>query len=333
MLSGADLVPTISVVVNNYNYARYLRDALDAALAQIGEGDEIVVVDDGSTDDSPAVLADYADRPGIRVVRQENQGQLRTVLNGLAAARGELIALLDSDDVFLPGYLERLRERAAKSPTATFFFSRACPEGQDAAAVSAMARCLDRMRYAEGACGDTHCAAIMFGEYLGSPTTGLALRAALAQELLRRCEGMPADVSYGNNLSADGLIVRLVSALGERKYSIAEDGFRYRIHGHNAFAGLPRRARFKLRFQRVFDTTSLVAKIAGVSRRPALAALVREAHSRATPLHRRRRVVLACQYGLGTLFARGPLLSKCLKLPLITAAMLRFRSVERPVEP
>ena len=60
--------PTLSVVVNNYNYAPYLAAALDAALAQLREGDELVVVDDGSTDDSLAVLASYRGRAQVKVL-------------------------------------------------------------------------------------------------------------------------------------------------------------------------------------------------------------------------------------------------------------------------
>ncbi|MEQ8262177.1 glycosyltransferase family A protein [Pseudohaliea sp.] len=337
--------PSISVVVNNYNYARFLPAALDSALVQLAEGDELVIVDDGSTDGSAAVLADYGGRPGVRVIRQANKGQLKAVTNGLAAARGELMALLDSDDEYLPGYLERLRECAAGNPGADFFFARARPEGPDAEALSPVARSLARMHYDEGPLGVTRCAAVLFGEYLGSPTSGLALRAPLARELCRACKdmpdsvpmnprwrrllGMPPEVGHHNRLYADGVIVRLASALGARKYAVAAEGFSYRIHGGNAFAMLPRRARLYLRFQRVRQVATLVAAAAGVPRRPPIDELALEAEQRATPLYRRRRVVLATQYGLGALAARGPILTRLLRSPRIARALLR----PRPAQP
>jgi glycosyltransferase involved in cell wall biosynthesis len=96
--------PTVSVVIPTYNYGRYVRDAIESALAQTVLPLEVVVVDDGSTDDTPAVLARYGDR--IRVVRQENQGLSAARNTGIRAACGEWVAFLDSDDAFHPRKLE-----------------------------------------------------------------------------------------------------------------------------------------------------------------------------------------------------------------------------------
>lgn len=339
-------LPTLSVVVNNYNYAPYLAAALDAALAQLRDGDELVVVDDGSTDGSRAVLEGYQGRADVKLICQENQGQLAAVLHGIAAARNEVIALLDSDDEYLPGYLDRLRRTAAAQPQADFFFSRARPEGPDQRAVAAMARSLARMQYAEGLTGSNGCAAVMFGEYLGAPTSGLAFRAALVPGLLDACGrlpgqlpmnphwkrflGVPRHLSHHDRLFADGAIVRLAAALGARKYSIAEEGFSYRIHGSNAFATLPWRARVYLRFQRIQLMAKVVAEAAERPRRQRLVDLVDEARRRATPLSARRRSVLACQYALAALFTRGALLKRLLALPRVAIAVLRFRPAEFP---
>ncbi len=95
----------VSVVIDNHNYGRFLRETLDSVLAQALDDAavEIVVVDDGSTDDSREILASYA--PRVKSLLQARQGQAMAFNNGLAAATGDVVCLLDSDDVFLPGKL------------------------------------------------------------------------------------------------------------------------------------------------------------------------------------------------------------------------------------
>ena len=95
---------TISVVIPTYNYAHYLPEAIDSVLRQTYPPLEITVVDDGSTDATPDVLAAYGDR--IRVIRQKNQGVAAARNAGLSAARGEYVAFLDSDDIWHPRKLE-----------------------------------------------------------------------------------------------------------------------------------------------------------------------------------------------------------------------------------
>jgi hypothetical protein len=92
------MFPSVSVVVPAYNLARFVGRAIDSALAQDwpAEALEVIVVDDGSTDETPQVLAAYGDR--IRVIRQDNGGLVRAVDRGLAEVTGDYVALLDADD-------------------------------------------------------------------------------------------------------------------------------------------------------------------------------------------------------------------------------------------
>jgi glycosyltransferase involved in cell wall biosynthesis len=91
--------PLVSVVTPVYNGEAFLREALDSVFAQDYEPFEAIVVDDGSTDGSSAIARSYA---GARYIRQENQGQSAAYNAGIEAARGELIARADQDDVQLP---------------------------------------------------------------------------------------------------------------------------------------------------------------------------------------------------------------------------------------
>jgi len=107
-------VKTISVIIPTYNYARFLGEAIDSAFAQTSPSLEVIVVDDGSTDATPEVLAAYSDR--IRVIRQKNQGVAMARNAGIAAARGEYLAFLDSDDAWYPRKLELQLPRFEAEP-------------------------------------------------------------------------------------------------------------------------------------------------------------------------------------------------------------------------
>jgi len=96
---------TVSVVIPTFNYARFLGRALDSALGQTHAPSEIIVVDDGSTDDTPAVLERYSGL--VKVHRQSTCGASAARNAGIALSTGDLIALLDSDDRWLPTKLER----------------------------------------------------------------------------------------------------------------------------------------------------------------------------------------------------------------------------------
>ena len=92
--------PLASIVVNNYNYGRFLSEAIDSALAQTYPHTEVIVVDDGSVDGSRAVIAGYRDR--ITAVLQENGGQTSALNAGFQASRGTIVVFLDADDLLLP---------------------------------------------------------------------------------------------------------------------------------------------------------------------------------------------------------------------------------------
>ena len=96
--------PTVSIIVNNFNYARFLSAAIESALSQTYPNCEVIVVDDGSTDESREILKQYEDR--ARIVLQENGGQASAFNLGLQSSKGEFISFLDSDDVLFPNAIE-----------------------------------------------------------------------------------------------------------------------------------------------------------------------------------------------------------------------------------
>ena len=94
----------VSVVVPAFNHARFLPACLESALAQTLAPCEVIVVDDGSTDETPAVLQGFSGR--VRVLRQDNRGVAAARNAGAAQSRGEVLAFLDADDEWLPRKLE-----------------------------------------------------------------------------------------------------------------------------------------------------------------------------------------------------------------------------------
>lgn len=104
----------VSVIIPAYNYARFLPQAIDSVLAQTYAPVEIIVVDDGSQDDSQAVLNAYGTR--IRWVSQHNQGVAAARNHGTRLSQGSYLAFLDADDYWLPTKLERQMELYARDP-------------------------------------------------------------------------------------------------------------------------------------------------------------------------------------------------------------------------
>ena len=105
---------TVSVIIPAYNRAHYIREAIESALQQSHRPLEIIVVDDGSTDETPQILATYSEP--VRVFRQVNQGVAAARNLGVSHARGEYVAFLDSDDLWHPEKLEKQIERFEADP-------------------------------------------------------------------------------------------------------------------------------------------------------------------------------------------------------------------------
>lgn len=123
--------PAVSVVIPAYNAAWCVRKAIDSVLAQEFRDFEVLVVDDGSTDDTAAILAPYGD--ALRVVRQRNGGLSSARNAGIRESSAEFVAFLDADDWWLPGKLAKQVGLLRAEPTIGFVSTAARvedPEGR-----------------------------------------------------------------------------------------------------------------------------------------------------------------------------------------------------------
>ena len=229
-----------SVVIPSFNYARFLRDAVDSALSQRRAPLEVIVVDDGSTDETPAILAEYG--PRVRSLRQENGGHASALNAGCRAAQGDVVFLLDADDEMRPDAIATVLD-AWRPGTVMVHWrpSQMDADGHDiAGTVPAPWVRLDE--------GDLRARILATGGFDTTVTSGLALRRdALAQVL-----PIPEEVF---RQGADGYLVRAIAFLGLVQ-AIDRALTRYRRHGENdsdlgaspgrVAAGLRRRIEFKV---------------------------------------------------------------------------------------
>jgi glycosyltransferase involved in cell wall biosynthesis len=116
------VTPLVSIIVICHDYAHFLAEAIESALAQTYRNREVVVIDDGSTDDSVEVASRYGE--SIRLLTQPNLGLERTCNRAVGEARGEYFAFLSADDVLEPTYVERLLDALRRSPDASFAYCR-----------------------------------------------------------------------------------------------------------------------------------------------------------------------------------------------------------------
>jgi glycosyltransferase involved in cell wall biosynthesis len=120
-IAGAGIsLPLVSIVIPSYNHGRYLGTAIDSVLAQDYPRIELIVIDDGSTDESREVLARYTGR--IHWERQSNQGQAVTLNRGWLMSRGDILGYLSADDFLLPGAVSRAESCLRQNPDAALVY-------------------------------------------------------------------------------------------------------------------------------------------------------------------------------------------------------------------
>ena len=126
-MSSATAFPLVSIVIPCYNYGRYVGQAIESALAQTYAPKEVVVMDDGSTDDT----LDVAGRYPVTLLCQANRGSAAAFNAGIRASRGELFSLLDADDVIHPDFLQRTVPVLREHPETAFVYTHAVTFGRE----------------------------------------------------------------------------------------------------------------------------------------------------------------------------------------------------------
>lgn len=244
-----------TIVVNNFNYERYLKAAIDSALAQTHPS-QVVVVDDASTDRSRSVIKSYGDRV-LAILKSANEGQASAMNVGFAAATGDVVIFLDSDDYLAPTVVETVLSQW-RSRTVMAHYALTIVDAAD--------RYLGVYPDPPSSLtnGDVRASLLSTGGFVTTVTSGLAF----ARRALERA--MPIPLAPFRT-SADGYLTRAVAFYGDVQRIEGPLGF-YRKHGRNvanvtsAPGGLAEGFRRKIWHARnEFDATRALAAENGLS--------------------------------------------------------------------
>ena len=229
--------PLVSIIVNNYNYGRFLSEAIESALAQTYGSIEVIVVDDGSTDNSTKIIATYAGR--ITAICKQNGGQASALNAGFVVSRGEIVIFLDSDDLLFSNCVERVVQEWPQGLAKMHYRLRMLNQcGEDIGTQPGMELTL--------CSGDVRELLMTEGTYSSPPTSGNAFARSVLTQI------MPIPESSWV-YCADGYLYSRAPFFGLVR-SIDECLGVYRVHGANAYSapGSPRdmrRDRMKLEYE------------------------------------------------------------------------------------
>jgi len=217
--------PLVSILVSNYNYAHYIGESIQSALDQTYSNLELIICDDGSTDDSVRVIEEFERKDRrVRFIRKRNGGQASGFNAAFAASQGEIIALLDSDDLFLPHKVERIVADFLAHPEAGFSIHRVIRMSADRRrqGVWPMSAPLPSGWYGDRLMQDGGILPYM------PPTSGLSLRRDVAERIF------PLPLEDPLVRCPDQLITRLAPLL---THVTREDEAlsEYRLHGGNNY--------------------------------------------------------------------------------------------------
>ena len=214
----------ISVLINNYNYEKYVCDAVKSVLQQSLLPDEIIVVDDGSSDDSVFRLKqEFSAESRIKIISKENNGQLSSFNTGYQIARGDLIFFLDSDDLYKKRYIEKAVSFYDSHDECDFLY---CAH-QNFGASDTLIRDYEN----DKDLGFSVIAAARIKIWIGGPTSTISMRKFILDRF------MPIPLESDWRIRADDCLVLGSSFARAHKFFLAEPMVLYRFHGDNNFSG------------------------------------------------------------------------------------------------
>ena len=215
---------SFAVIVTSYNYRDFVVEAVESVLAQRRQAAQVIVVDDGSTDGSAALLRErYAGDARVSLLCGTNGGQLAAFQHGIGLAQADVVCFLDSDDRWEPDYLTRLGALYDARADIDFVFSDLQLFGQQDRVMRFHDRAVDL--------GYTAISTYVLTQWYGAPTSALSMRAQWARQAL----DLPESFRRIWRLSADNCLVFGCSVLGAHKYYLPTGCVGYRIHGRNGW--------------------------------------------------------------------------------------------------
>ncbi len=215
----------ISVLINNYNYQDYVLNAIESVLNQSVLVDQIIVVDDCSTDQSAHRLKERFENSDLvkLILKQQNEGQLAAFQAGFDASIGDIICFLDADDLYHEKYVETILEFYQNHPDCEFLFTCAEIFGDE----SRIASRYDRTR----SLGQSRISTLYQRSWIGHRTSTLSMRRFVLDKIL------PIPYLEDWRIRADDCLTYGSSIVGAHKYYLAEPLVRYRVHGSNGHYG------------------------------------------------------------------------------------------------
>lgn len=222
LLTGGPLRTTC--LISNYNYASYVGEAIDGALRQTEPFDEIIVVDDGSTDGSLRMLkAQYGQHPCIQIIGKENQGQLSCFNEGFSRATGDIVFFLDADDVYEPDYVQQALDVYRRHRNCDFLFCGRRLFGRKEEVLLNFPEDRD-LGYSVVLTAFRHI-------WIGAPTSCLSMQRHVLNNIL------PLPFVDEWRVRADDCLIYGASLAGARKRFLAQPLVRYRVHESNHYFG------------------------------------------------------------------------------------------------
>lgn len=216
--------PTVSVVIDNFNYAAFLPDAIESALHQSRTPLEVIVVDDGSTDGSRDIIDAFGDR--VSAVLKANEGQASALSAGVAMARGDIICFLDADDTWAETKVARVTEVFRARPEVDWVRHRLTVTDAKLRPLGPEVPVIRRA-------GPVPMGPYHFIEWtVSASTSGLAVRRSARQGVFPLPTAAPT-----MRWDADRVLVALLGLGGARGWSLAESLGCYRRHGAQQFTG------------------------------------------------------------------------------------------------